>query len=135
MLVVDASVVADALLDDGPAGELARDELATDDHWAAPQHIFVEVMSVIRGRLIGHKITSQRAEDAVTASTDMTIETVDPARLVPRMWELRGNATAYDAAYVAAAEMLECPLLTGDLKLARARGVRCEIRPVFREYS
>ena len=113
MLVVDASVLADALLDDGTAGDRARDELAADDQWAAPDHIFVEVMSVIRGRLLGRKIALERAEDAVTALVDMTMDKVDPVRLIPRIWELRGNVTAYDAAYVAAAEMLECPLLTG----------------------
>lgn len=133
MLVVDASVLADALLDDGTVGDRARDELATDDQWAAPDHIFVEVMSVILGRLLGRKITLERAEDAITALADMAIDKVDPARLIPRMWELRGNVTAYDAAYVAAAEMLECWLLTGDRRLSRARGVRCEIRLIFSE--
>ncbi len=133
MLVVDASVLADALLDDGHAGDRARDELAADDHWAAPEHIFVEVVSVARGRLLGRKIALRRAEDAVTALVDVAIDKVDPARLVSRMWELRGGVTAYDAAYVAAAEALECPLLTGDLRLARAGGVHCEIRPIFGE--
>lgn len=133
MLVVDASALADALLDDGTPGARARDALAADDHWAAPDHIFVEVMSVIRGRLLGRKITLERAEDAVAALVDTAMDQVAPSRLIPRIWELRGNVTAYDAAYVAAAEMLECPLLTGDLRLSRARGVRCEIRPIFAE--
>lgn len=43
------------------------------------------------------------------------------------MWELRGNLTAYDAAYVAAAEAYECPLLTTDGRLARASGLRCAV--------
>jgi predicted nucleic acid-binding protein len=133
VLVVDASVLADALLDDGPAGDRARGELTADDQWAAPDHIFVEVMSVIRGRLLGQKITLERAEDAVAALADMAMDKVDPARLIPRIWELRGNLTAYDAAYVAAAEILECPLLTGDRRLSRARGVRCEVRPLLGE--
>ncbi|GAA3365681.1 type II toxin-antitoxin system VapC family toxin [Saccharopolyspora gregorii] len=130
MLVVDASALADALLDDGPAGRRAREALATDDHWAAPSHLPVEVMSVIRGRLLGQKITLERAEDAMTALVDMAVDEVGPARILPRMWELRGNITAYDAAYVAAAELLGCPLLTGDRRLSRARGVRCEIRTI-----
>ncbi|GAA4856572.1 type II toxin-antitoxin system VapC family toxin [Saccharopolyspora cebuensis] len=131
MLVVDASVLADALLDDGPAGDRARAGLAADDRWAAPDHIFVEVMSVVRGRLLGRKIALERAEDAVAALVDVAVDKIDPARLVPRIWELRGNVSAYDAAYVAAAEMLGCPLLTGDRRLARVRGVRCEVRPIF----
>lgn len=130
MLVVDASVLANALLDDGTAGDQTRNELAADDRWAAPQHIHVEMMSVIRGRLLGRKITLERAEDAVTALDELAMDTVDPARLVARIWELRGNITAYDAAYVATAELLDCPLLTGDRRLARCRGVRCEIRAI-----
>ncbi|MEU6131319.1 type II toxin-antitoxin system VapC family toxin [Saccharopolyspora sp. NPDC047091] len=130
MLVVDASALADALLDDGPSGRRARSALAADDHWAAPAHIHIEVMSVIRGRLLGQKITIERAEDATTALVDMALDQVDPTRLLPRMWELRGNVTAYDAAYVAAAEQLGCPLLTGDRRLSRVRGVRCEIRTI-----
>ncbi|MHA6798448.1 mycothiol transferase [Bounagaea algeriensis] len=127
------ALAAQAELDDGHAGDRARDELATDDHWAAPEHIFVEVVSVARGRLLSRKIALERAEDAATALGEMAIETVSSARLVPRTWELRGSVTAYDAAYVAAAETLECPLLTGDLRLARAGGVRCEIRPISGE--
>lgn len=128
MLVVDAAALANALLDDGAAGARARGELAADDRWAVPTHIFVEVMSVIRGRLLGRKITLERAEEAATALEELTVDNIDPARLVPRMWELRDNITAYDAACIAAAELLDCPLLTGDRRLARSRGVRCEIR-------
>lgn len=44
-----------------------------------------------------------------------------------RAWELRDNATPYDAVYVALAELLGCPLLTGDQRLARAPGIRCPV--------
>jgi predicted nucleic acid-binding protein len=130
VLVVDASVLADALLDDGTAGDQARNELAADDRWAAPNHIFVEIMSVIRGRLLGQKVTLERADDAVAALDELTIDKIDPAQLVARMWELRGNITAYEAAYVATAELLGCPLLTRDRRLARSQGVRCVTRVV-----
>ncbi|MGP4019746.1 type II toxin-antitoxin system VapC family toxin [Saccharopolyspora sp. 5N708] len=130
MLVVDASVLADALLDDGIVGDRARQSLAADDQWAAPNHIFVEIMSVVRGRLLGRKITLERANEAVTALEEIALDKIDPAQLVGRMWELRGNITAYDDAYVATAELLNCPLLTGDRRLARARGVRCEIHVI-----
>ncbi|MCP2165551.1 type II toxin-antitoxin system VapC family toxin [Goodfellowiella coeruleoviolacea] len=128
MLVVDASALAEALLEDGPSGDDARDVLWADDRWAAPHHLVVELLSVIRGRLLGRKITLERADEAVAALSELTIDKVDPTPLVPRIWELCGNMTAYDAAYVAAAESQNCPLVTGDARLARARGVRCEIR-------
>ncbi len=133
MLVVDASLLADALLDDTVVGDRARGELATDDQWAAPHHIFVEIMSVVRGKLLERKITLKRADDAVTALQDVVVNKIDPDQLTSRMWELRGNITSCDAAYVAAAELLNCPLITGDHRLARARGVRCEIRVIHGE--
>jgi predicted nucleic acid-binding protein len=43
------------------------------------------------------------------------------------MWQLRGNVTAYDAAYDAAAELLGCALVSGDTRLAKADGARCEV--------
>jgi predicted nucleic acid-binding protein len=45
--------------------------------------------------------------------------------LLPRVWELRDNLSAYDATYVALAEALGCPLLTGDARLAAATGPNC----------
>jgi predicted nucleic acid-binding protein len=53
---------------------------------------------------------------------------VPQSMLLDRMWQLRGTVTAYDAAYVVAAELMACPLVTGDGRLAKASGVRCEIR-------
>jgi predicted nucleic acid-binding protein len=130
VIVVDASALADALVDDGPGGETARAALGEDVHWAAPAHLLVEVVSVVRDRLLGGKVSLDRGTEVIGALTDLAIEWVDPATLVRRMWELRANISAYDAAYVAAAEVLGCPLVTGDARLARATGPRCEIRPL-----
>ena len=44
------------------------------------------------------------------------------APLTQRIWALRQNLTAYDAAYVALAEALGVPLLTRDLRLSRSSG-------------
>jgi predicted nucleic acid-binding protein len=130
VIVLDASVVADALLDDGPMGVAARAALISDLHWAAPAHLPVEVASVIRGKTLGGKLGPARANEAVEALPALVIEVVDVTGLVDRMWQLRENLTAYDAAYVAAAEILGCPLVTGDSRLAKAPGVRCEVRVV-----
>ena len=127
MIVVDASVLADALIDDGPVGDAARAALAGDPHWAAPAHLLVEVASVIGGRTLGGKIGPARAQEAVDALPTLVIDQIDVACLVDRMWQLRSNITTYDAAYVAAAEALGCPLVTADGRLAKAHGVRCEI--------
>ncbi|GAB3800327.1 type II toxin-antitoxin system VapC family toxin [Micromonospora zhanjiangensis] len=128
VIVVDASVLADALVDDGPVGDAARAELTGDPHWAAPGHLLVEVVSVLRGKLLGGKLGPARAQEAIDALPSLVIDEVGVAMLTDRMWQLRGNVTAYDAAYVAAAELMACPLVTSDGRLAKAGGVRCEIR-------
>lgn len=130
MIVVDASALADALVDDGPMGGAARTALASDPHWAAPAHLLVEVVSVIRGKTLGSKLGLPRAQEAIVALPTLVIDQIDPAQLTHRIWQLRGNISAYDAAYVAAAEILACPLVTGDGRLAKATGVGCEIRLV-----
>lgn len=70
MIVVDASVLANALTDDGPVGRTSRTELARDIHWAAPEHLVVETFSAVRGRYLGDKISKQRAEDALDTLAD-----------------------------------------------------------------
>jgi len=128
VIVIDASVLANALTDDGQIGARARAALAEDLHWAAPEHLTVELFSAIRGRYLGRKISEQRAADAVEAVAAMTIDTLATAPLLARIWQLRANLTGYDAAYVAAAELYECALVTADERLSHAPDLRCELR-------
>lgn len=128
MIVVDASALANALTDDGPIGAHARTELARDAHWAAPDHLIVEVFSAIRGRWLGNRISERRAVDAITALTVASIDLVAVTALLKRMWELRRNVTGYDAAYLAVAEAFSCALVTADARLSRVPDLRCEVR-------
>lgn len=128
VIVVGASVLANALTDDGPVGIRARAELARDEHWAGPEHLIPEVFSAIRGRWLGQQIGGKRAEDALAALRSITIDVVAAAPLLNRMWELRNNVTGYDAAYVAIAEALTCPLVTADARLTRVPDLGCDIR-------
>jgi predicted nucleic acid-binding protein len=130
VIVVDASVLAPALLDDGPKGALFRTALAADSHWAAPTHLHIEVTSVVRGLVLAGKAKATRGAQVIEALASLTVDLVDVPRLLPRIWALRDNLTAYDAAYVATAEMLGCPLLTADARLAGAPGAACTIRLV-----
>jgi predicted nucleic acid-binding protein len=50
--------------------------------------------------------------------------------LLERVWQLRANVSAYDAAYVALAEHLDCALLTANGRLARAAKIRCPVTVV-----
>ncbi len=130
MIVVDASVLTDALTDDGEVGDANRAALQRDPRWAAPVHLALEVASAIRGRLLSGKILLERAADAVDVLGRLEIDPLDPVVLLPRIWQLRSNLTGYDAAYVAAAEALGCPLLTGDARLVRTSGLSCPVQVV-----
>lgn len=130
MIVIDASVLIDALTADGPQGQAARKAANADMDWAAPAHLITEVSSGIRGRLLGSKISRSRAEEAIRVLAELEIDLADVRTLLPRVWELRGNLTTYDAAYVALAEMYDCPLITQDVRLSSAPGIRCETQVV-----
>jgi predicted nucleic acid-binding protein len=128
MIVVDASVLANALADDDADGRLARGELRAAGELTAPDLIDVETVSVLRKRWLRGTLTDDRLNTAVTHLLEMTFERVPTRRLVRRAIELRDNVSAYDACYVALAESLQCDLLTADRRLAAAHGPRCTIR-------
>ncbi|GAD86705.1 type II toxin-antitoxin system VapC family toxin [Nocardia asteroides NBRC 15531] len=130
MIVVDASVFVHALLNPDPLGDACRSALESDNRWIAPQHWTVEVLSVIRRFTRAGTITAEQGARAVTALGRLDPEVPVTRVLVPRIWELRDNLSAYDAAYVAAAEAYGCELLTTDSRLANASGVKCAVRVV-----
>jgi predicted nucleic acid-binding protein len=127
VIVLDASAACSALLDEGVIGDRCRAAMRADSQWVVPGHWLIEVLSVIRGNLLGGKIEAAHAADAAAAAAEMN-PVVAPTRLIAaRIWELRGNLTAYDAAYAATAEHYQCALLTTDGRLARATGIRCPV--------
>ena len=126
MLVVDASVLAVALSDDGQDGDSARARLR-GEILAAPELVDLEVVSVLRRQNRAGLLDARRAYLALTDLMSMPLRRSPHALLLPRCWELRENVTPYDAAYVALAEALEATLLTGDRRLARAIGPTCAI--------
>lgn len=126
MLVVDASVLAVALLDDARDGDAARTRLH-GEQLVAPALIDLEVVSVWRGLARGGRLDARRAGLALEDLRALPVQRVDHTRLVERCWELRDNLTVYDAAYVALAEALGATLLTGDARLSKATGPRCAI--------
>jgi predicted nucleic acid-binding protein len=129
MIVLDASVATTAVADDGDGGEHAR-ELLRGDRVVAPEVVDVEVVSAVRGALRAGRMTPRRALQAIEALALLPIQRVPHIPLLHRIWELRDNVSAYDAAYVALAETIRAPLVTADKRLARAAGLRCEVRVV-----
>ncbi len=126
MLVVDASVLAPALADDGADGDVARARLL-DHALVAPELIDLETLSVIRRQLRAGALDVRRAELARFDLVQLPLRRAPHAPLLARCWELRDNLTVYDAAYVALAELLDVVLVTADARLAHAPGPRCEI--------
>ena len=76
---------------------------------------------VIRRQLANGALTPAQANNAIEDLLNLPITVYPTAPLLRRAWELRENATAYDACYVAVAEALGCALVTADQRLANAR--------------
>jgi predicted nucleic acid-binding protein len=115
VLVVDASVLATALGDDGPDGDIARARLR-DQQMAAPELIDLEVVSMLRRQLAIEQLNSRRAELALDDLRDLPIQRAPQVPILARCWDLRHNLTIYDAVYVALAEAQEprfSPLMPG----------------------
>lgn len=127
MIVADASAAVAALTSDG----LARARLGrVPVH--APHLIDYEVASAMRRRVMSGEITDVNGKHALEQWSKISVERYPAGGLLTRIWELRLNLTAYDAAYAALAEALDCPLVTADGRLAYAPGIRCEVHVVPR---
>ena len=124
MIVVDASVLATALGDDGDDGRRARDRLH-GERLSAPELIDIEVTSVFRRLCVADQLDPVRADQALTDLETLRLDRVPHRPLLRRCWELRHNVTVYDAAYIALAEMLDATLVTADARLANAPGTTC----------
>lgn len=129
MIVVDASVLANVVGDDGADGALARDAIRGDE-LAVPDLVDVEVVSVLRRRWLGKTMSARRFAKAVDDLAALPADRFPALPLMRRAYELRANVSAYDAAYVALAEELGCILLTADRRLAAAPGPRCPMTVV-----
>jgi predicted nucleic acid-binding protein len=122
MIVVDASVVVEVLLGTA-AGRAAADRLfARGESLHAPALVDVEVAQAIRRYAAIGELRPARAREAIRDLEDLPMTRYPPVDLLARIWELRHNLTAYDAAYLALAEALRATLLTRDGGLASVRG-------------
>jgi predicted nucleic acid-binding protein len=130
MIVVDASAMANMLAYTDDRGRKARTVLARDIEWVAPEHWKAEVFSVVRGLALGRKITDDWATHVVGLLPRIGVKAVPLDDLLPRMWELRGNVSGYDAAYVALAEARGVTLVTADGRLARTAMSFCRVELV-----
>ncbi len=113
--------------DDGSTGARARVLAGEQESLAGPDLVDVETVSVLRRRWLTGTVDDRRFEQAITDLADLPLVRFPALPLMRRAFELRADVTAYDACYVALAEVLDCPLVTADGHLARAPGVRCPV--------
>ena len=121
MLVVDTSAVIAALAGRPPHHEVV-DRLAGDGDLAAPHLLDVEFLHALRRLVLGRQLGEDRAADARDDFAALVVARYEHTLVADRVWELRHGLTAYDATFVALAELLEVPLVTCDTRLARAPG-------------
>ena len=126
-VVVDASALVAALLNDGPHGHWAAQQLRSDD-LAAPHLVLVEAANILRRATRAGALSDDSGTLAHEALLQLRIALFPYEPVARRVWELRANLTAYDAWYVALAEDLDAALVTLDGRLARSTGPECEFR-------
>lgn len=126
MIVVDTSAIIAALAGRPHIDELVA-HLREDPDLHAPHLIDVEVLHVLRRLVASGDLQEPRAEDIRTDFRDLVITRYPHQPLADRIWQLRHNVTAYDAAFIALAEVLDVALITCDARLSRASGHRARI--------
>jgi predicted nucleic acid-binding protein/GNAT superfamily N-acetyltransferase len=127
VLVVDASVLVSALIDDGAARARTYLRLTGEDTICAPEIIDLEIANAWRRDLRAGRIDEERSRQALEDLAALPLVRMPHQPLIERIWELRHNLTTYDAAYVALAEDLDTTLLTADGRLTRAPSLRCQV--------
>lgn len=120
VVVVDASAVVD-LLTQTSFSDAISEALSAAAEIHAPHIIDLEVTQFLR-KGSGRTMAPTEFERLEAELVGLGIIRHPHLPFLPRIWELRHSLTAYDASYVALAELLDAPLLTRDAKLARARG-------------
>lgn len=124
--VCDASALVALLVDDGPDGRWATEALV-GRALCAPHHVMFETANVVRRHELAGLLGRDQAVQAHADLVDLPIELWPYEPLATRTWELRSNLTIYDACSVAVAEMTDATLVTLDVRIAAAPGLRCAV--------
>jgi predicted nucleic acid-binding protein len=129
VIVLDASAVVDLLVE-APGAERVAARIRSDRSLHAPAVLDLEVAQAIRRFAASRQMSEDRGKRAIGDLLDLPVRRYPHLPLLERVWQLRTNLTAYDAAYVALAEALRATLLTRDRRLATVRGHRAKVEVV-----
>ena len=124
--VIDSSAYVDTIADPYGRGRRVLDSLGDFEDWWAPERFDAEVAHGLRNQLLRGLLDQPEFNLQMRMLAEIAIGRVPVSPLLGRVAALSGSLTAYDAAFVAVAELLNAPLLTTDARLARAPGPRCE---------
>jgi predicted nucleic acid-binding protein len=127
VIVLDASAGVELVCRDRVLSDRVGDRIANEFTVEVPSVFDLEVLQTIRNLGSGKVLNGRAQETALHNLAALRATRYDHAPLRPRIWSLRHNFTAYDAAYVALAEVLDATLLTTDARLARSSGLEAEI--------
>jgi predicted nucleic acid-binding protein len=124
MIVLDASVVVELLTNGALADSLRRHLVGCSDSLIVPHLLDVEAVSALRNLVAGRRIDAHRGEQLLAALAALPAVRCPHSPLLGRIWELRHNFTAYDAAYIALAEATNSVLYTSDEKMSKGHRAR-----------
>ena len=127
MIVLDASAAVDWLLQTSSGERIENRIYSRNETLHAPHLLDLEVTQVLRRLVLQKIVSSSRAGEAVGDLLDLRINRYPHVVLLPRIWQLRHNFSAYDAAYLALAEELDAVLITRDGGLASRSGHRAVV--------
>jgi predicted nucleic acid-binding protein len=122
VIVVDASALIEVLLNTPSGSRITQRLFDGQETLHAPCLLDIEVAQVLRRFSLAGELNASRGLQAIEDLSDFPLSRYPHDLFLPRIWELRHNVTAYDAAYIALAEALDAPLLTRDARLASAAG-------------
>ena len=127
MIVVDASALLEVLLNTPASARISERLFGRNDTLHAPHVLDLEIAQVLRRYTLSGEMGTNRSKQALEDLADLSLNRYPHDVFLLRIWALRHNLTAYDAAYVALAEALDAPLITRDSALSRASGHRARV--------
>jgi len=130
LIIVDASAVLEFLFATPTGAAVGARITDAAEEVAAPCLLDIEVAHVVRRWFLTGAIDEERGAKAVEHLGRLNVRRWPHEPLFPRIWTLRHNLTAYDAAYVSLAESLGAPLLTCDRSLVGVPGIRCPVEMI-----
>ena len=128
--MIDASILANAIVDSSPIGQRTRDALTGQENICAPDCIDVETYSVFRKMWLRKLLSDNDFLKSIRILNDLPLQRYRSRNLLSRAYTHRHNVGSYDAAYVALAEELKCTFLTADVRLSTAPDLNCEVSVV-----